>query len=122
MNTINKIQEPMTSRSLNMVGSSLWSLFLAVILISVSSQNLSAQDCSQRAVACNNRLNIPLNENCEAIITIDLILEDQVGDDSDYELRIFDPQGNLLESDTLTEDFDCLPLNVEVECLSLIHI
>ena len=118
MNTINKIQEPMTSRSLNMVGSSLWSLFLAVILISVSSQNLSAQDCSQRAVACNNRLNIPLNENCEAIITIDLILEDQVGDDSDYELRIFDPQGNLLESDTLTEDFDCLPLNVEVECLS----
>jgi len=108
----------MTSRSLNMVGSSLWSLFLAVILISVSSQSLSAQDCSQRAVACNNRLNIPLNENCEAIITIDLILEDQIGDDSDYELRIFDPQGNLLESNVLTEDFDCQPLNVEVECLS----
>ena len=98
MNTINKIQESMTSRSLNMAGSSLWSLFIAMILISVGSQTLSAQDCSQRAVACNNRLNIPLNENCEAVITIDLILEDQVGDDSDYELRIFDPEGMLLES------------------------
>ena len=118
MNTINKIQESMTSRSLNLAGSNLWSLFIAMILISVGSQTLSAQDCSQRAVACNNRLNIPLNENCEAIITIDLILEDQVGDDSDYELRIFDPQGQLLPSNILTEDFDCQPLNVEVECLS----
>ena len=118
MNTINKIQESMTSRSLNRAGSSLWSLFIAMILICVGSQTLSAQDCSQRAVACNNRLNIPLNENCEAVITIDLILEDQVGDDSDYELRIFDPQGVRLNSNVLTEDFDCQPLNVEVECLS----
>ena len=80
---------------------------LTFMLISLFTQDVQAQDCARRAMACNNRVNIPLNENCEAIITIDMILEDQVGFDSDYELRIFDPQGNKIMSDTLREDYDC---------------
>ncbi len=86
-------------------------------VIMIGANQLNAQ-CERRAMACNNLLNIPLNENCEAIITIDMILEDQQGPDSDYELRIFDPQGNRIMSDTLREDYDCEPLKVEVECLA----
>ena len=118
MNLRTKIKKSMNSISINKsILSCRMMAFIASLIFIFSGANLNAQ-CERRAMACNNRLNIPLNENCEAIITIDMILEDQVGADSDYELRIFDPEGDLIMSDTLREDYDCQPLKVEVECLS----
>ena len=80
MRTINKNQKSMRLINQNRLAQGLCqtAAFLTFILISLFTQELQAQDCARRAMACNNRVNIPLNENCEAIITIDMILEDHL--------------------------------------------
>ncbi len=96
-----------------------WSTLVMLLLLSLgTSSSLSAQFCDRASMACNNLVTIPLDENCQAIVTIDMILEgaDNVPDEQ-YELRIYDPEGNRIMSDTLREDYDCEKLTVEVECI-----
>lgn len=114
--TNNKTKKINTSMR-NITTRALWnSLAISLFLMfTMTSTDLGAQ-CERRAMACNNLVNVTLDENCMAIITIDMILEDQQGADNDYTLRIFDPEGNRIMTDTLREDYDCKHLKVEVEC------
>ncbi len=66
-------------------------------------------------VACNNLVNVSLNNNCELDITPDMILEgDHLCNDA-YTLVITDAAGNDLTGSTITQDQLGETLNVSVE-------
>ena len=66
-------------------------------------------------VACNNLVNVSLNNNCELDITPDMILEgDHLCNDA-YSLVITDALGNDLTGSTITQDQLGQTLNVSVE-------
>ena len=119
LNLNKKIQKSMRFSEIIIKSSIRKVAFIALILSTylTGTSDLSAQ-CDRRALACNNLVHVALDENCEAIITLDMILEDQQGADSQYELRIYDPEGNRIMSNILRDDYDCQKLKVEVECLS----
>lgn len=86
-----------------------------VMLMLTSVSDAEAQ-CARRAMACNNLLHLSLDDSCKVEVTVDMILEDMVGVEADYELRIFDPQGNRINTNILRDDYDCKKLKVEVQC------
>ena len=47
-------------------------------------------------LACNNSLNVSLDENCQAIVTPDFILEGTYGCFDDYEVVLTEPNGNVV--------------------------
>ena len=74
-------------------------------------------DCP--ALACNDLVNLSLNGDCEAMVTIDMILEGVsdvllIG----YELNILDPQGNLIPNNLVTVEHlgETLTANIISSC------
>ena len=61
-----------------------------------------AQDCNI-IMACNDGVQVSLDETCSAEITPDAMLENQVYPNSFYTVEIIDSQGNMLPGTTVTE-------------------
>ena len=74
--------------------------------------------CDGRAMACNNLVYVSLDTACMAIITPDVVLEDPFAVPSEYEVRVFDPNGIIIPGDTILQDYDNQRLKVEIECIA----
>lgn len=92
---------PVKSNLLNRIGSSVFHMFLYLALMTLISVAATAQSCDGVSLACNNDLNISTNDECRAIICLDIILENNIPgfDDDDYILS--------------ATDIDNVPLNLD---------
>jgi hypothetical protein len=71
-----------------------------VFCLAMANIAIAQVDCNT-TMACNDGLQVSLDDNCEALITPDMILEDPAYDDSDYTVEVMDLQGNIIPNATV---------------------
>ncbi|MEL6388603.1 MAG: T9SS type A sorting domain-containing protein [Bacteroidota bacterium] len=86
---------------------------LIMIGVALGVSDLTAQ-CAGEALACNNLVHVSLDTNCIAVITPDVILENEDADTSLYRVEVRDPDGNII--DTIRQDYNGALLEVRVFC------
>jgi len=69
-------------------------------------------------LACNDHVQISLNENCEAVILSGMILEGEAEGNNNYFVIITDEDGNVIPDATLTSEHigECFTVMVANEC------
>src|SRR5690606_28385604 len=89
-------------------------LMLQILVLSTIAVNQSnAQDCNT-IMACNDGVQISLEENCSAIINPDMILEGQVYPNSSYTVEVRTLAGLLIPSATVNSTHKGMTLQVKV--------
>lgn len=66
------------------------------------------------AMTCLSFVNLSLGDNCEAVITQDLVLKHQIPENVEYEVIVIDPDGNMLPEPIINEDHVGLAMTVKV--------
>ena len=51
-----------------------------------------------QSIACNDLVQVSLDENCEALITPEMVLEGETGDVSGFSVKISGISGNIISS------------------------
>ncbi len=90
-------------------------LFSSIILKG-SNDKTTKFFCPDDPLICNDLVNISLDENCEAVILPDMILEQVGSDDSAYEVMLSDEDGNMI-GNTITAAYIGQTLTVMVSCI-----
>ena len=81
----------------NVFGLRSFSCFVLILMLAF----VTKADAQRCALACNDNVQVSLDENCQAEVTYDLILEDP-GDDCDYRVVVYDPQNKVIPNATVT--------------------
>ncbi len=89
----NKIQTKSFLRSLSLI-------YVLGILIFFQNEAFSQVDCNI-TMSCNDLVQVSLDENCEAVIAPDMILESPDYDDSEYSVVVMDDEGNVVPNATM---------------------
>ena len=88
--------------------------------ISVCCFNVTVLEYQPDGLACKN-VNVSLNENCEGIVTPEMVLaNEEIGCVDNYEIQIWDPHGELLDN-TLDDAFLGHTLNYMI-CLPVSNL
>ena len=109
MNKLIQISQSQLSQSLVLFARGMgvvFCLFMANITI-------AQVDCNT-TMACNDGLQVSLDDNCEALITPDMILEDPAYDNSAYTVNVMDSQGNTIPNATVDYSYVNQSLEVSV--------
>lgn len=85
---------------------------MGVVLCLLMANMMFAQVDCNTTMACNDGLQVSLDENCQAVITPDMILEDPLYDNSAYTVEVMDAQGNVIPNATV--DYNYVNQNLEV--------
>ena len=93
-----------------------WSTMGVLLLTFLACIPGAEAQCDGQALACNNLVQVSLDTTCTALITPDVVLEDPQGDESFYEVRVYDPNGDTIPGDLITQDYDNQKLEVRVYC------
>ena len=88
---------------------------ISMMMMSVVAYDASAQ-CGNQALVCNNLVRVSLDTSCTALITPDVVLKGLNIDTSLYDVEVYDPEGNLIPDDLITDDYDGQRLEVRVYC------
>ncbi len=107
MNKIIQISQSQISRSLVLIARSMGVVFC----LFMANMTVAQVDCNT-TMACNDGLQVSLDDNCEAVITPDMILEDPAYDNADYTVEVMDAQGNVIPNATV--DYSYVNQNLEV--------
>ena len=107
MNKLIQISQSQISKSLVHIARSMGVVFCLLM----ANMTIAQVDCNT-TMACNDGLQVSLDDNCEAVITPDMILEDPEYDDSDYTVEVMDGQGNIIPNATV--DYSYVNQNLEV--------
>ncbi|MEO1260588.1 MAG: hypothetical protein AAFZ15_17460 [Bacteroidota bacterium] len=70
---------------------------LAITFPSFANNNSWLGTALDTSLTCNDLVQISLDENCEAVIIADMIVEGHIGDPSDFEVEVLDPTGLPLD-------------------------
>ncbi|MEM9544965.1 MAG: T9SS type A sorting domain-containing protein [Bacteroidota bacterium] len=86
---------------------------LGVVFCLLMANMMVAQivDCNT-TMACNDGLQVSLDENCQVVITPDMILEDPAYDNTAYLVEVMDAQGNVIPNALI--DYDYVNQNLDV--------
>lgn len=96
------------------VGRFLTSMFaIGLLFISFQNRAYSQVDCNI-TMACNDLVQVSLDENCQAIILPDMLLEDAIYPDDEYTVTVTDPSGHVLPNATVTGAYIGMTLSVSV--------
>ncbi|MDF1696632.1 MAG: dockerin type I domain-containing protein [Saprospiraceae bacterium] len=109
MNKLIQHTKSQTSQSLVQIARSMGIVFC----LFVANMTLAQVDCNT-TMACNDGLQVSLDDNCEALITPDMILEDPAYDNSAYTVELMDSQGNTLPNATVDYSYVNQTLSVNV--------
>jgi len=109
MNKLIQISQSQISKSLVLIARSLGVVFC----LFMANMTFAQVDCNT-TMACNDGLQVSLDDNCEAIITPDMILEDPAYADSAYTVAVMDGQGNIIPNATVDYSYVNQSLEVSV--------
>lgn len=84
-----------------------------ITILLVSAQVFGQVDCTT-TMACNDLVQVSLDENCEAVIAPDMILEDPAYDNSHYAVIIRMENGDIVPSETVTAEHIGMTLETQV--------
>ena len=70
--------------------------YLSALVLILSAFSINAQVDCDITMACNDGIQVSLDENCEAQIYPDMILEDPAYDNEFYTVIVMDQQGNII--------------------------
>ena len=90
-----------------------WGITFIVLATAVTN---SFTQCDQSFMACNDFVQISMNDSCFVVVTPDMILENPAVDPAEYSVTVWD--GNFPIGDTITEQYVNRVLEVRVRCLS----
>ncbi len=88
----------------------------STIVLQASNDKINRFLCPDDPLVCNDLVNISLDENCEAVITADMILEGDINEDNAYEVILSDEAGNTI-GNTITGAYIGQTLMVTVACI-----
>ncbi len=109
MNKLIQISQSQISKSLVLVARSVG----VVLCLFLANMTIAQVDCNT-TMACNDGLQVSLDDICEAIITPDMILEDPEYDNSAYTVEVMDGQGNIIPNATVNYSYVNQTLDVSV--------
>ncbi len=90
-----------------------WGITFIVLATAVTN---SFTQCDQSFMACNDFVQISMNDSCFVVVTPDMILENPAVDPAEYSVTVWD--GNFPIGNTITEQYVNRVLEVRVRCLS----
>ncbi len=99
--------------SLNSIHSRLSKLTLLVILLLGVNVTYGQVDCNT-TMACNDGVQVSLDEFCEVEILPDMVLEGPAYDDSEYTVMVMMPNGNIVPNATVNNNHIGMTLEVSV--------
>ena len=110
MNKIIQNSQSQISKSLVLVARSMGIVFC----LFMANMTIAQVDCNT-TMACNDGLQVSLDENCQVVITPDMILEDPAYDNTAYLVEVMDAQGNIIPNALV--DYDHVNQNLSAtEC------
>ena len=84
-----------------------------VLCLLMANMAIAQVDCNT-TMACNDGIQVSLDENCQAVITADMIIEDPLYDNSAYTVQVMDQQGNIIPNATVNYSYVNQTLEVNV--------
>ena len=88
-------------------------LALLLVLLMGYSQADAQVDCST-TMACNDQIQVSLDENCQALIAPDMLLEDPEYADSEYTVVVMMADGSIVPNSIVTVDHIGMSLEVSI--------
>ena len=126
LNNDSHTQTPKLMTSSNYISKAIRrTIALMVILACCGYQvQLNAQ-CTGKALACNNLVHVSLETNCVAVISPNVLLEGEEGDETLYRVEVYAPDGTIYEwnpttpkYDTIRQDYGGAQLESRVYCIA----
>jgi len=99
--------------SLNSMYPRLASFIATLVLILGAHTGYAQVDCNA-TMACNDGVQVSLDDNCEAFIAPDLVLEDPLYDDSEYTVVVMMPDGTVIPGNIVTSAHIGMTLEVNI--------
>lgn len=99
--------------SLSSLHTGLSKLALLLVLLMGYGQSQAQVDCST-TMACNDQVQVSLDENCQALIAPDMLLEDPAYGDSEYTVMVMMPDGSVVPNSIVTYDHVGMTLEVSI--------
>ncbi len=90
-----------------------FSLVMLMFTFTMAQINAQIVDCNS-VLACNDSLFLSLDENCEAVLTADFLLEAPDYDDSFYTVELTDSDGNIIPGATVDGSYIGMYITGEV--------
>ncbi len=115
--TIIQNRESMTNSNnrMSIMPARRYAVAIMMMVLSMFAYDMQAQ-CGQSALVCNNLVRVSLDTSCTALITPDVVLKAANIDTSLYDVEVYDPSGNLIPDDLITDDYDGERLEVRIYC------
>ena len=90
-----------------------WGIIFIMLATAVTN---SFSQCDMTFMACNDFVQVSVNDSCYIVVSPDMILEAPVPDASEYQVMVFD--GNIPLGDTIYKQYVNRVLEVSIRCLS----